>query len=264
MIVVGILGRQKMRIILELDPLEEKIMLSLHYNQQVQGLIYRNIERVLSDRIHDKGFPLGKRRFRLFTFSRLLGRYRIIEDIIEFTGPVKLHVGSVHEQILASLVEHLLQEPLIRLGKEPCEVRKIEVEALPSFSRPMQVRTLSPITVYSTLTAADGRKKTYYYSPFEEDWEEQLLSNLRRKAKAVGWDKVRLSGLEGAHIRPVRVDKRDLRILEYRGTVIKAWTGVYELDLPEPFFLLAYDAGLGSKNPQGFGMVGVVGNASKT
>jgi CRISPR/Cas system endoribonuclease Cas6 (RAMP superfamily) len=31
-----------------------------------------------------------------------------------------------------------------------------------------------------------------------------------------------------------------------------------ELDLPEPFFLLAYDAGLGSKNSQGFGMVEVV------
>jgi CRISPR-associated endoribonuclease Cas6 len=49
-----------------------------------------------------------------------------------------------------------------------------------------------------------------------------------------------------------------LRILEYRGTVIKGWTGLFKLDLPEPFFLLAYDSGLGSKNSQGFGMVEVV------
>jgi CRISPR-associated endoribonuclease Cas6 len=54
------------------------------------------------------------------------------------------------------------------------------------------------------------------------------------------------------------VGKQDLRVLEYRGTVIKGWTGLYELDLPEPFFLLAYDSGLGSKNSQGFGMVEVV------
>ncbi len=40
--------------------------------------------------------------------------------------------------------------------------------------------------------------------------------------------------------------------------MIKAWTGIFQLDLPEPFFLLAYDAGLGSKNPQGFGMVEVI------
>lgn len=43
-----------------------------------------------------------------------------------------------------------------------------------------------------------------------------------------------------------------------RDAPIKVWTGIYELDLPEPFFLLAYDSGLGSKNPQGFGMVEVM------
>lgn len=46
--------------------------------------------------------------------------------------------------------------------------------------------------------------------------------------------------------------------MRYRETVIKGWTGIYELDLPEPFFYLAYDAGLGSKNSQGFGMLKVV------
>ena len=113
-----------------------------------------------------------------------------------------------------------------------------EVEPLAEVSRPVRVQALSPIATYSTLMTADGRKKTYYYSPFEREWEEQLLANLRRKAQALGWEKVRLSGLEGAHIRPIKVDKRDLRIMNYRETVIKAWTGVYELDLPEPFFLI--------------------------
>jgi len=244
-----------MRISLEFAPGDGKLSLPLHYNSEVQGLIYRNLDRALSDRVHDEGFPSGKRRFRLFTFSRLLGRYRINGDAIEFTGPVWVHIGSVHEGILESLVEHLLREPLIYLGRERCEVRAIDVGGLPEISGPTTVRTLSPITAYSTLTTADGRKKTYYYSPFEREWEEQLLANLRRKAQALGWGRERLASLEGAHIRPVRVGKRDERIIRYRETVIKAWTGIYELDLPEPFFLLAYDAGLGAKNPQGFGMV---------
>ncbi|MBC7262393.1 MAG: CRISPR-associated endoribonuclease Cas6, partial [Chloroflexi bacterium] len=47
-------------------------------------------------------------------------------------------------------------------------------------------------------------------------------------------------------------------IVLFKGTVIKGWTGLYELNLPEPYFSLAYDAGLGAKNPQGFGMVEVV------
>jgi CRISPR-associated endoribonuclease Cas6 len=156
------------------------------------------------------------------------------------------------------LVKHLLTEKVVWLGKERCELLRVEVEKMPKIRRPARVRALSPITTYSTLTASDGRKKTYYYSPQESDWEKQLLANLQRKAQALGWSGNQLASLDGAHIRPLRVGKQDLRILKYRETVIKAWTGIYELDLPEPFFLLAYESGLGSKNSQGFGMVEAV------
>lgn len=247
-----------MRFVVEFISESEKMRLPLAYNSLIQGIIYHNLDKPLANRIHDEGTPLGKRHFRLFTFSKLLGRYRITGTRIEFSGPVRLHIGSVHEELLQSLAEHLLKNPRIQLGHSSCEIRSIEVETLPKFSKPVKVRTLSPINTYSTLTTADGRKKTYYYSPFESDWERQLPANLRRKAQALGWGEAQPAGLEEAHIRPVRVDKRNLRIMKYRDTVIKAWTGIYELNLPEPFFLLAYDAGLGSKNPQGFGMVEVM------
>ncbi|MCL0076900.1 CRISPR-associated endoribonuclease Cas6 [Dehalococcoidia bacterium] len=251
---------QKVRIALQLEPLSGRLKLPLQYNREVQGMIYCNLDDALADWIHDEGLSLGKRSFKLFTFSHLQGRYHITPGTIEFSGAVRVHVGSVHEQILQSLAEHLLRGPAVRLGKEVCEVSSMEVEPLPEMSRPMRVRTLSPITIYSTLSTAEGRKKTYYYSPSERDWETQLLSNLKRKARALGWGEAQLQNLEDgkAHIRPIRISNRDLKIMKYGNTVIKAWSGVYELDLPEPFFLLAYDAGLGSKNSQGFGMVEVV------
>jgi CRISPR-associated endoribonuclease Cas6 len=233
-------------------------MLPLHYNSAIQGLIYRNLDRVLSDWVHDEGMQFGSRIIRFFTFSRIFGKYRIDKERIEFDGPVQIRIGSVHEQILESLVKHLLTEKVVWLGKERCELLRVEVEKMPKIRRPARVRALSPITTYSTLTARDGRKKTYYYSPQESDWEKQLLANLQRKAQALGWSGKQLASLDGAHIRPLRVGKQDLRILKYRETVIKAWTGIYELDLPEPFFLLAYESGLGSKNSQGFGMVEAV------
>jgi len=249
-----------LRLALELLAEGDRLILPLHYNQEVQGLIYHNIDEALAKRIHDQGTPLGKRQFRFFTFSRLLGEYRIDidRDIIEFSGPVRLHIGSVHEELLESLAFHLLREPVVRLGGALCQVRSIEVEPLPKISRPILVRAISPITVYSTLKAGDGRKKTYYYTPFEAEWEEHLLANLQRKAEALGWGKKRLAALEGARIQPFKVKKEDLRVLRYRETVIKGWTGLFTLDLPQPFFLLAYDSGLGSKNSQGFGMVEIV------
>ncbi len=47
----------------------------------------------------------------------------------------------------------------------------------------MIVKTLSPITVYSTLETPDGRKKTYYYNPFKADFKELIIKNLQRKAR---------------------------------------------------------------------------------
>ncbi len=250
-----------MRIIIELTSRDGMMDFPIHYNREVQGMIYHNIDRVLAERIHDEGAKVGKRSFKFFTFSRILGRFRRNGDRIAFEGSVKLHISSVHEEILQSLAEHLLRRPEVFMGKQDLQVQSIEVESLPELARPMRVRALSPITTYSTLQAGDGRKKTYYYAPAERDWEGQVLENLIRKARALKWPEAQIESLAdgNAHIRPVRVSNRDQKIMKYRDTVIKGWSGIYELDLPEPFLLLAYDAGLGSKNSQGFGMVEVVG-----
>lgn len=234
------------------------ISLPIHYNSAVQGFIYSNLDEAVAHRFHNGGLSLGKRSFHLFTFSRLMGQYRISSGRILFTEPVELYVGSVCEELLHSLAMHLLTKESVRIGTEFCRLLALEVEETPPYARPVLVRALSPITVYSTLVAGDGRKKTYYYDPMEKEWEDRVLASLFRKAKALGWEEERLKMLEDARIQPKKVGKKDLCIVKYRSTVIKGWTGLYELDLPEPFFFLAYDSGLGSKNPQGFGMVQVV------
>jgi len=246
-----------MRILIEFSSLVDRLILPIHYNSLIQGFIYANLDNLISDSLHNEGVAFGKRQFRFFTFSRIYGRYLINSETIEFTGPLKLHMSSIHEDVLESFVKHLLIKGKIQLGSQQCELLRIDVEEKPKFTRPLHVKTLSPITVYSTLTAGDGRKKTYYYSPTERDWEIQVFTNLWRKSQALGLGPSDPAYLVGARIKPIRVGKQDLRIMKYRDTVIKGWTGIYELDLPEEFFYLAYDAGLGAKNSQGFGMIEV-------
>jgi len=125
-------------------------------------------------------------------------------------------------------------------------------------SGPVLVRALSPITTYSTLFDAAGKKKTYYYNPWEREFSQKILENLQRKARAYYGEGKELPSLDGAYIRPVKVSKKNEAIINFKGLWIKGWTGLYELNLPEPYFTLAYNAGLGSKNSQGFGMVEVV------
>lgn len=236
-----------------------RLTFPISYNSLIQGFIYKNIDKVLSSWLHNEALRFEKRYFRFFTFSRLMGRYklRFKYKTIEFLEPVKLCIGSIHNVILESLVENLLKKPSITVGEEVCEIQRVEVDSVPSVNGPVLVKTLSPITTYSTLRGADGKKKTYYYTPFEKDWEEKLLDNIKRKARALGWDE-KIPILDGAFIKAMKVSNRDLKIVYYRDTVIKAWTGIYEVYLPEPFFTLAYDSGLGAKNSQGFGMIKVV------
>ncbi|MCF6192386.1 MAG: CRISPR-associated endoribonuclease Cas6, partial [Candidatus Hydrothermae bacterium] len=167
------------------------------------------------------------------------------------------YLGSLNKELLTSLATHLVRRGEFRLGRQLCVLERVDVEMPPVMKEVMRLQMLSPVTVYSTLYDRAGRRKTYYYSPFEEEFSEHIIQNLKRKA--VTWYGPDVSLPEEAWIRPIRVKQADQKILRFKGTVIKGWMGLYEARLPEPYFTLAYYAGLGAKNSQGFGMIRVVG-----
>jgi CRISPR-associated endoribonuclease Cas6 len=246
-----------MRLRVSLAADRPSIQLPIQYNHLLQGLIYSNLDEALASRLHETGYAYGSRSFKLFTFSRLFGKRSMGESFIRFDGPYHFYLSAVDTEILRSLAEHLLKKPTVLLGSTRCRVQEVGVEPEPQIdpTKPIRVRTLSPITAYSTLNTPEGRKKTYYYAPTEREWSEALISNLKRKALALGWVADVDEDLKLAWVKPYKVKSADQKILKFKGTIIKGWTGLYEAKLPDPYFRLAYDAGLGAKNAQGFGMV---------
>jgi len=232
----------------------------IQYNHLLQGLIYANLDHALSEWLHEKGHTYGARRFKLFTFSRLFGKREMRNGRVRFDGPAHFYLSAVDSEVLGSFAEHLLTKPAVRLGSAECRVAEVGVEPEPRIdsAKPVLVKAISPITAYSTLQAPNGRKKTYYYAPQEKEWSEALVANIARKAKALEWAADVDEDLKGAYMKPYKVKSGDQKILDFKGTVIKGWTGLYEVNLPEPYFRLAYDAGFGAKNAQGFGMVGMI------
>lgn len=237
------------------QPLSIPFIVPVHYNKLLQAFIYTHLDSSLAKRLHFKGWLQdGKRRLPFFVFSRLQGGFKLKRNCLVSNSPIKFFVASPIESILESLVSNLVRTKICALGNSLVELISVEIDFPNALHRPLLLKAQSPITVYSTLLTFDGRKKTYYYTPHESDFERLVLENLRRKVRILTGEDL---PLEGARFKPVKVSTRNLVIAKYKETVVKGWTGIYELDAPEPYLRMALNAGVGAKNSQGFGFVSI-------
>jgi len=252
-----------LRIRLVMEALREnQARFPLYYNHDLQSFIYHHISPELADFLHKEGYLLGKRKFKLFTFSRLLGKFHINsqEEKIIFSGPISFYLSSPKEKFIQQFAETLLKSPEISLSRNLLIISNIEVLPRPPSENDVTIRMLSPVTVYSTLFSANGKKKTYYYSPFEEEFSQLIKANILKKYQALyGTSYDEKPNPLHFEITPLRVNKNSEKIVKYTlssgsYTLIKAWLGIYRLQGELELISLAYDTGLGSKNPQGFGM----------
>lgn len=230
------------------------VAVPVQYSHLLQGLIYRQMENpVLRSYLHDQGFALEKRRFKLFTFSRLLGRaarYDQEAGRLLLTPPLRLVICSPIPFILQELGTGFLRQGRVRLGEVSLEVKEMATAAPRVRQNTLRVRMLSPLVTYSTLDNANGRKYTYYYSPFEPRFGGLIGANLAKKHLLIYG---RPADTADFAIRPVRVEDRDLKVTYYKSTVVKGWMGDYELFGAPALLQIALDAGLGAKNSQGYG-----------
>lgn len=250
-----------MHLFLTLAAEEREFQLPVHYNRYIQAALYQVQDPDFSDFLHNVGFQYGDRQFRLFTFSRLLGRYRLLRDegIIRFSGPVQLVVSSPVIPFCQAVMNTILREDGLRLGPVNFHVVQMATEQQTAESDSIVVETLSPVTVYSTLYRPDGRKYTQYFHPREKDFQELVNQNLRRKLQLIRGSEAldEVDKHPCFEIEPLREPK--MHLVMYKGTVIKGYSGRFRLTGHPALLDTALDAGVGVKGSQGFGCVRKVG-----
>ena len=251
-----------MRLRIKFVPEEKIFSLSLHYNEIIQGFIYKHLSPSVAEKMHNQGFvdPETGRKFKLFTFSRLIPEEKptIKNHTISFSSPFNLIVASVDTSFIQDLVENLLTKEKLTLNEKEVRISSVEVLPLPKYQPSILVKTLSPITVYTTFDTKDGKKKTYYFNPKEKDFETRLVENLKAKLRA--WSGKSIN--EGS-IKVTQHEVPKKKVIIYKNTVINAWDGVFVLELPEEMFKMAFLAGLGSKNSIGFGCIEIFKTSDK-
>ncbi len=230
----------------------DNFVLPINYNHIVQSAIYKSIDPKLADFLHNRGYKCKKRTFKMFSFSRLQGRFILDKDKkkICFSNSVKLIISSPMSEFCQSLANTLLCNGYMNFGNLRAEVNKIQTEKNLVETDSIKIETLSPIVIYSTLFRQDGSKYTCYYQANEPEYNELLNRNIQNKYKAFYGN-----SCSNWNIKVKTLSKQNLHIVHYKKTVIKGYSGLLLLEGEKQLLQLAVDAGLGSKNSQGFGCI---------
>jgi CRISPR-associated endoribonuclease Cas6 len=256
-----------------------KLLLPMHYNYLIQSLIYRTFPEETAIFLHDEGFQYQKRKFKLFTFSRILNKGEVVrgavlsnlkfalripeslkfyvhrknagEEALLFRNGISFYFSSAKQFIAKGMAEGTILKQQFELLGQKLYVQQIEVMKEPEFPPSLLIKTLSPITVYSTFTNESGKKKTYYYSPNEPEFSALISENIRKKYMLING----VFPQSSLAIAPVFFnDRKNRAVVYFKGIRVEAWSGVFKLMGDQSLIKIAYDTGLGSKNPQGFGM----------
>lgn len=226
----------------------EGLVLPLNYHHILQSIIYRELPVACgySRQMHDGGYVSGSRRFKLFTFSLIKGRYEIRDGKIIFREAVSWEVRSPDIYMLQLLAESIRRHG-IRYGEQ--QIADVDVYLTDDTveTDDVGIRMRSPICLYSTDPVT---KKTHFYAPDDEEFGWRLNDNFIRKYRAC----YGVEAESGIEIEPVRVGQRDRYVTRYKDFYLSGWMGRYRLKGARKYLDFLYQTGLGSKNAQGFGM----------
>lgn len=242
-------GEIMMRVEIYFDE-SHPLTVPIQYNHYMQAMIFSWIKnKEYSAFIHDKGYQTEDKKYKLFTFSRINGLYRLDREngTITFSKDISVTISSMSDEFMGFLLNSvLLERHELHIGPANVIINHIELKETPVFEDTVFVHTLSPCTVYSTLE----NKKTRYYSPLEEEYNESVRQNLIRKYTAYYG-----KGPKDTEFKMTPIGRVKQAKVNYKNFHVIAYDYSMRMEGSEELKRVAYNAGLGAKNSQGFGCI---------
>ncbi len=258
----------RFKIILNIEKLIYGNALPLNYQYEQSAVIYKILSRAsenYSDWLHNNGFTLESKQFKLFTYSRLfIPRYTIDKErarIIINSDTVEWYVSFLPEESTEKFVQGVFMNQTFQLGNQKnmvqFRVQNIEVLPSPHFEGEMVFETLSPICI--ALRNENG--KTDYLSPSDVRAKESILSSLLNRYQAF-YGKPYSGTLH--FVFEVLNTPKPVLITFKAGTPeetkVKGYMCRFKIQINEELMKIMYESGIGMKGSQGWGMVKVHNN----
>ena len=261
-----------MRITIELTHRKRTVILPINNSHLISSLIYNIVDKSSSEyaeKLHEQGYRLQNKAFKLFTFSLLYpgnqhkwvmhenGTMSTAEPLLQVT------VSSLKEEFIEHLVIGLLKEPVVWIGKERFRVETVRKLDQPELSDDMRFVMLSPLVC--TTKREEGQYSQYLF-PGDEEFERVLFENLCRKYQVLyrrefSGDCGEFSfGIDQGYVGRMKGKVHKLIALKEGKadeTMVKGTLAPFRLKAPKDLIEVGYECGFGEKNSQGFGMVKV-------
>lgn len=223
---------------------DKPVILPINYNHLLQSYVYNTLTPDLATFLHNEGFRVNKKVFKLFTFSKIFGKYKVNDKFISFSSPFYFYFSTPIQVLMDDYISENFKREYVRIGNNKLDLQFVEFEEIPSKSS-VVVKTVSPITVHIT-----EENRIRYFSPDETRFFEMILDNLKKKYYLVFGEEYK----KNIEILPYS-DRWKKCITRFKNTLIVGWEGKIVINGDEKIVSLALTTGLGSKNSQGFGMV---------
>ena len=232
------------------------LVFPINYRHLIHGMIYKTLSdnSEYSKYLHDlSGSDERMRTFKKFTFSSLIGEYRITGNRIVFENAVFLEIRSCDPVFINVLYRHFLMQPEIVLGKNCLYVSDVFVNDFAVYDDRILVKMKTPVVAYFTYDT----NHTYFYSPNEDAFYRAIERNAERK-----WEYMTEGQDAYFHILPAFEQMPKMQKSSFKNTYITGWFGRYFLQGDPVLLNLLYDIGLGAKNPEGYGMFDCIPDTS--
>jgi CRISPR-associated endoribonuclease Cas6 len=254
----------RFKLTLKIDKIAFGCRLPLNYQYELSAFIYRILSRADKEYatwLHNNGFVLKDKNFKLFTFSNLIipaytiekqeKRLRIDSDSVDW------FISFLPEKSTEKFICGLFSEQIFQIGDKysvvQFRVEKIEALPTPEIKSEMSFKTLSPVCI-------SFRRETDRYAQFIEpehpEAAEIILNNLLNKYQ-VYYGKMYEGKLDFS-FQPVTPSKPKLIKMKAgkdEETNIRGYLFNFKIKAPVELMQIAYQAGLGEKGSLGFGMI---------
>lgn len=235
----------------------------INYQYELSAAIYHILSKAsqtYSSWLHDNGFWVDNKSFKLFTFSRLIvPKYGIDKErqrLIIKSNVVEWHLGFLPEKSTQQFIQGVFNEQQIeisdRISGASFAIREIQVMQSLTYSPVMEFETMSPICV----SRRNERGKANYLSPENPDYASGLLKGLLARYHALyGHDYEGNTSVDFQLLGKAKPVLVKIKAETPEQTFVKGYQYKFRLALAEDLMQIAYEGGLGEKCSLGFGMI---------